>query len=190
MSQYLSMFQHANPSDIARRIKEVRPDAPDDAVWTATQELYKLTSGNIREQLAAASMIKFLKGDETRRAIATGSVGGAPTVAAQNAATAQGNLAERQKTQQRLSSQFQQKVQQFNSRLAETRANRNSTERRVGLQALLRDIDKQLYPGFGAPPLADEEKAAFMKQREEIANELRNMSGMKPLPSAPVATPP
>lgn len=82
MSHYLGMFRQVDPQAIARRIKEVRPDADMGAVGQATEMIYKMASGSWHEQATAASLMKFLAGDQTRREIASGSVGGAPTVAA------------------------------------------------------------------------------------------------------------
>lgn len=65
-SQYLGMFKQTDPSAIAQHIKRVRPDADDGAVWRATAQLMKLASGNMREQLASASMMKFLLGEQGR----------------------------------------------------------------------------------------------------------------------------
>lgn len=64
---WLSMFNHTDPQAIAQRIKQVRPDADPEAIAMATESLYKMASGNWHEQVAAASMMKYLVGDATRR---------------------------------------------------------------------------------------------------------------------------
>jgi hypothetical protein len=143
-----------------------------------------MASGNIREQLAAASMAKFLWGEQGKNQRFAQSL----PLRQGHLDVAQANVAERQKTGQRLTAQFQERVRQFNSRLTELRNNRSATDRRTGLSALLRDVEKSLYPGFGVPQPSDEEKAALGQQRVEIQNELRKNAGMKPL-EAPAAAP-
>jgi hypothetical protein len=116
-SQYLGMFRQADPSAIAQHIKSVRPGADEGAVWRATATLMKMASGNVREQLGAASMMKFLIGEQgrTQRAgmtssdraaardlsaqKAVGAVGGQQTVQSRQADTAAGNLAARKQAQ-------------------------------------------------------------------------------------------
>lgn len=65
-SQLLSMFHQTDPSAIAQHIKQVRPDADEGSVWRATATLMKMASGNVREQLGAASLMKFLVGEQGR----------------------------------------------------------------------------------------------------------------------------
>jgi hypothetical protein len=185
MTSALSLFQRSDPSAWVKRIKEARPDAPDDVVWDAVERLNKMASGNIREQLAAASMIKFLKGEEGKNQ----RFQQAEDRRVGQLEVNRGNLAERQKTGQRLSAQFQERIRQFNSRLEQAKATVNATAKRVALNDLIRDINSQLKPAFGQPPLSDEEKAALMRQREEIVNTLRGISGMQPLPAAPAPAP-
>lgn len=64
---YLSMFQHVDPTAIAARIKAIRPDADPAAVAMATESLYKMAQGGMREQMAAASMMKFMIGNQTKQ---------------------------------------------------------------------------------------------------------------------------
>jgi hypothetical protein len=75
MPAYLQMFRHVDPVSIAQRIKQIRPDADDSAVLGATEILTKMAQGGLREQATAASMMKFLMGDKTRRELAAQSVG-------------------------------------------------------------------------------------------------------------------
>lgn len=70
MPAYLQMFRHVDPVQIAQRIKQIRPEADDGAVLGATEILTKMAQGGLREQQTAASMMKFLIGDKTRRDLA------------------------------------------------------------------------------------------------------------------------
>jgi len=121
LSQILSMFNQADPSQIAAHIKKVRPDANDGAVWRATATLMKMSRGDMQQQIAMAGVMKFLVGEQRRvgaltgeyggkptvqsqglqfrKEAATGTVGGQQTVAQQNANTAKGNLAARKDAQ-------------------------------------------------------------------------------------------
>jgi hypothetical protein len=173
------MFRYTDPSAIAARIKDIRPDADPEAVAYATEQLYKMSSGNLREQLAAANMYKYLRGENWQREKFAAQL---PLKQA-DLTIKKGNLTERQKTQSRLSAQFGEKVQQFTSKLAEARAKTSAQDRRGALEGLRKNIEKQLYPPFGTPGPTEEEKPVLQRQLNEVVNEMRKSAGMKPLPT-------
>jgi hypothetical protein len=112
------IFKRTDPYAMAREIKRLRPNASDEDVFRAVELLGKMTqSGDKLQSMAALSVFKQLfpsatatMNNETRREIATGNVGGQPTVAAQG-------LGERQRHDAVTEGQGNQRVGQGNRRL-------------------------------------------------------------------------
>jgi hypothetical protein len=112
------IFRRTDPYAMAREIKKLRPEADDESIFRAVELMGKMTqSGDKLQSMAALSLWKQIypsatatMNNQTRRDIATGNVGGAPTVAAQG-------LGERQRHDQVTEGQGGQRIGQGNRRL-------------------------------------------------------------------------
>jgi hypothetical protein len=57
-----SLFRQVDPQAIAAKIKELRPDAPPDAIAMATENLYKMAnSGSKSQQLETMALLRYMQ---------------------------------------------------------------------------------------------------------------------------------
>lgn len=140
MQQMLGMFQSANPAAIAQRIKQVRPDADDGSVWRATAKLMKLSSGSLREQLAAASMMKFLMHERRMSAQSDRSA----EMRQQSLGQGQQRLEQADRRMGQQAERAQQTQRRFETRLNEQRLNKAIDRGNDATKLALRSMNQQL----------------------------------------------
>jgi hypothetical protein len=62
-------YHHVDFSAVARRIKQVAPDASPEDIWGATQQIYKMAQGDRSDQQQAALLTKLLMQDTNITAV-------------------------------------------------------------------------------------------------------------------------
>jgi hypothetical protein len=190
-----SMFRQVDPSAIAQKIKQLRPDAPSDAIAMATESLYKMANtGGKAEQLQVATLLRYLnatrsqdireKAIDTTAATAAANRGSREGIAGANRdVTRRGqDLRDASGAANR-----EQRAQQFGQRQTDLRAKQaldratGQTKMQLGtLERQMADIVRRQNVIINGPnPSSAQNKSAFEqmnksldaleKQRDEIA---------------------
>ena len=202
-----SLFRQVDPQAIAAKIKELRPNAPPDAIAMATENLYKLAnSGSKSQQLETMALLRYMQATRQQdlthgdRVAGMGSREGIAAAgreaAGQRQQTGLDAAAGRQQTgiaaagarQQTgldaAAGRQQNSIAMRRQALEQAKGIADKSQKRQALSRLLADIDTNL----GQLRLQGGHEAEIEelnKQRREIVNEARKDAGALALPPPP-----
>lgn len=184
----LNLVQRLDPTAIAKRIKEIRPGASDDQVFSATEMLMKMAQGDRTAQYQAAMIGHLLNYDLGEKRIAAGeqhqaaidaraaghTAGGETTVAEKSR---QDRAAAQQQTQAYRDQRLAEQKRQFRERMNEATRIKDRGSQQQALNRMLTDIDANLGQ-LRVQGGHDKEIAELERQRVELQGRLRDLAGM------------